>query len=571
MKYRKITTILILSTVFMGFFLTLKISVPTSNISTSQHVNAEPTLPALTVPKITDPNDPQYPFEYSRWIIDSNGNKVQLRGVSLTDIHAIWQGHRSHAGPMDIEGIIDLIDETGFNINAIRLPIHPRVNDETGPHGWCYDEDSPFLSPRSTLIMLNMTHAEFFSKVIDRAIQYCIEKGYYAIIDWHGVGYLLQDNNLAETIEFWNYMVEHYANHSNVIFELLNEPYFPASGGRTGWDCYIDVAEGIVNAIRTGDWSPYVDLVNQYNNTNLSFPKTDPANNLILIAGPDYAHSLPYCFKPNPDEIPYESTKFIDSPNIAYVAHIYPAKCTLEPDIQLIPKWMDYTLKYRPVIMTEWGYETTGPDLLDCFLQFEEKNAVYGKIMKSYLQKNPNLGWTAWCFDYCYHSLMFDCEWNLLGEGKSTPETRWHSIESIYHIDVGGYNCENYSEQIIVGGEVVWNNWTNPFIKHIQINAEDTYDNYMGAYCRDFTQEYPDYNDAAFILGDVNGDRDVDIVDALLIAQDYFGVEKYVPFYKGQADVNMDGNIDITDAQLIAEYYVGIIDVFPSVSYVPLV
>lgn len=61
--------------------------------------------------------------------------------------------------------------------------------------------------------------------------------------------------------------------------------------------------------------------------------------------------------------------------------------------------------------------------------------------------------------------------------------------------------------------------------------------------------------------GDVNGDGDVNILDALLIVQYYVGLP--VQIDEDEADVNCDGYIDIVDALLIAQYYVGLIDSFP--------
>ncbi len=61
--------------------------------------------------------------------------------------------------------------------------------------------------------------------------------------------------------------------------------------------------------------------------------------------------------------------------------------------------------------------------------------------------------------------------------------------------------------------------------------------------------------------GDVNHDRSVTIVDALLVAQYYVGVP--VSIDTELADVNVDGAINIVDALLIAQYYVGEIPTLP--------
>lgn len=66
----------------------------------------------------------------------------------------------------------------------------------------------------------------------------------------------------------------------------------------------------------------------------------------------------------------------------------------------------------------------------------------------------------------------------------------------------------------------------------------------------------------ASTLGDVNSDGSIDIVDALLTAQYYVGLDPD-NFNAGAADVDGNGSIDIVDALLIAQYYVGLIDEFP--------
>jgi arabinoxylan arabinofuranohydrolase len=71
----------------------------------------------------------------------------------------------------------------------------------------------------------------------------------------------------------------------------------------------------------------------------------------------------------------------------------------------------------------------------------------------------------------------------------------------------------------------------------------------------------PDPTPTAGNPGDVNGDGSIDILDALLIAQYYVGLEP-VNFISGNADTNCDGTIDILDALLVAQFYVGLLSVF---------
>lgn len=62
-------------------------------------------------------------------------------------------------------------------------------------------------------------------------------------------------------------------------------------------------------------------------------------------------------------------------------------------------------------------------------------------------------------------------------------------------------------------------------------------------------------------LGDVNSDGTIDIIDALIIAQDYVGLNP-ANFNPDLADTNCDGQINIVDALLIAQYYVGLVNSF---------
>ena len=63
-------------------------------------------------------------------------------------------------------------------------------------------------------------------------------------------------------------------------------------------------------------------------------------------------------------------------------------------------------------------------------------------------------------------------------------------------------------------------------------------------------------------IGDVNYDSRVDIIDALLTARYYVGIE-VKRFIADAADVDGSQKIDIIDSLFIARYYVGLIKEFP--------
>ena len=62
--------------------------------------------------------------------------------------------------------------------------------------------------------------------------------------------------------------------------------------------------------------------------------------------------------------------------------------------------------------------------------------------------------------------------------------------------------------------------------------------------------------------GDVNSDGSVNIVDALMTAQYYVGLNP-PGFNASCGDVDQNQNITIVDALIIAQYYVGLINQLP--------
>ena len=69
--------------------------------------------------------------------------------------------------------------------------------------------------------------------------------------------------------------------------------------------------------------------------------------------------------------------------------------------------------------------------------------------------------------------------------------------------------------------------------------------------------------------GDVDLTNDVTIIDALLVAQVYVGIQPDIFIFEA-ANVNSDEQINILDALLIAQFYVGIISEFPGEWGIPL-
>ena len=65
------------------------------------------------------------------------------------------------------------------------------------------------------------------------------------------------------------------------------------------------------------------------------------------------------------------------------------------------------------------------------------------------------------------------------------------------------------------------------------------------------------------ILGDVNGDEEISVLDAMLVAQYIVGDIDETGMNTSVADVNGDEEISVLDAMLIAQFIVGDIEEFP--------
>ena len=167
-------------------------------------------------------------------IVDKNGDKFQLRGISTHGIAWFPQY-------VNQEAFIYIRDE--WKINAIRLAMYSDLNAG-------YNED--------------------IKNKVKQGVEYAKNAGLYVIIDWH----ILSDGNpnmyKNEAIEFFKEMATLYKNDANVIYEICNEP-----NGDVQWEKDIKpYAEDVIREIRNIDtdsiivvgtptWSQDVDVVAQ--------------------------------------------------------------------------------------------------------------------------------------------------------------------------------------------------------------------------------------------------------------------------------------------------------------------
>ncbi len=166
-------------------------------------------------------------------IVDKNGKKVQLKGVSTHGLawypqyvnKSCFQSFRS------------------MGVNTIRLAFY-------SDPGSGYSKD--------------------LYSVVEKGVKYASELGMYVILDWH----ILNDGNpkihQKEALSFFGHFAKKYKNKKNILYEICNEP-----NGDVTWERDIrPYAEKVIKKIRTYDkhniiivgtptWSQDVDIAAQ--------------------------------------------------------------------------------------------------------------------------------------------------------------------------------------------------------------------------------------------------------------------------------------------------------------------
>ncbi len=171
-------------------------------------------------------------------IVDKNGNKYQLKGVSTHGL--AW-----FPDYVNKDAFKTFRDEWGANL--VRLAMY---TDENG--GYCTDGDKNKLKG-----------------LIDTGVQSATELGMYVIVDWHILHDLNPNVYKEEAKAFFEEITAKYKDYDNIIYEICNEP-----NGGTSWAEVKSYAEEIIPIIRKNDpdaiiivgtptWSQDVDIAAQ--------------------------------------------------------------------------------------------------------------------------------------------------------------------------------------------------------------------------------------------------------------------------------------------------------------------
>ncbi len=166
-------------------------------------------------------------------LVDIDGDPVQLKGISTHGI--AW-----YPEYINEDCFADL---HSWGVNVIRLAMYT-----ADYNGYCTGGDQTALKD-----------------LIRKGVDCATKEGMYVIIDWH----ILNDGNPktyeTQAKEFFDEMSGEFAGHTNVLYEICNEP------NGTNWSDIKSYAEDIIPVIRTNDpdaviivgtptWSQDVDI-----------------------------------------------------------------------------------------------------------------------------------------------------------------------------------------------------------------------------------------------------------------------------------------------------------------------
>ena len=150
-------------------------------------------------------------------LVDQNGEPIQLYGMSTHGI--AW-----FPAFVNKDAFQTLRDD--WHTNCVRLAMYTHENG-----GYCVGGDK-----------------ETLKSLICTGVEAATELGMYCIIDWHVLNEQNPNVYQEESKAFFSEMSEKYANHTNIIYEICNEP-----NGSTSWEDVKSYAKEIIPVIRAND------------------------------------------------------------------------------------------------------------------------------------------------------------------------------------------------------------------------------------------------------------------------------------------------------------------------------
>jgi endoglucanase len=347
---------------------------------------------------------PAVPFHtQSRWIMDANGHRFKLAGVS-------WYGAESaDLVPMgldhnDVHAIAHVVKQLGFN--SVRSP-------------WALElyEQNPVID--KTLLSANPAlQGKHALDVLDAVIDAIATEGLVVILDNHrSTGNWCCDtahgDGLWHTVEYpeaswladWNGMVTRYASQPAVIgVDLRNEirPELPAEAGATCSDCDTPPDAGCACLQPTwGDKNPLTDWASASERGGNAILKVNP-NLLVIVEGDFWATWFGASYYPVvlnvANRLVYSPHNYASSNGGAASFANYAAfKAAMDSAWgYLVTAGQPYT---APVWVGEFGASNTSPDTDAADLDAaSDPNAAWWIWIRKYLADN-DFDWAVWALN----------------------------------------------------------------------------------------------------------------------------------------------------------------------------
>lgn len=193
------------------------------------------------------------------------------------------------------------------------------------------------------------TDPDKFTKLAQRIVDQAIERGMYAVIDWHQLTPGDPNENTELAKRFFTDMAKKYADQPNVFYEIANEP------NGVDWSGIKAYAEEVIPVIRQHD-PDGVALVGT--RAWSSFGVSDGADEREVVENP------------------------VDAENIMYTFHFYAAS---HGDEYL--RTLSRAADELPVFVTEFGTQNSAGEGGNDF-------AMSQKYLD--LMKEKNISWTNW-------------------------------------------------------------------------------------------------------------------------------------------------------------------------------
>jgi endoglucanase len=491
-------------------------------------------------------------------IRDRNGTQVRLTGIN-------WFGFETN--PLGLGGLqavnwmygFNLITDRGFNI--LRLPLSLEIVT-----GWKSGRDpkvefvdgkiNPRIDGISSLTLL------------DKIMEYCKTVGMKVMLDMHCL-----NNNVREALWYnsnyslndlksgWQWLANRYRNDDTVVaIDIFNEPHGQSWVDITGtakWDGSNDsnnwrkAAEEIASAVLSSNPNVLivVEGIECYPVEGARYGSTDKYDYVCNWWGGNLRGIADY-----PVNLGSNQNKLVYSP------HDYGPDIYVQPwfqhsfDINSLtaecwqPNWFFIVeTNTAPVLIGEWGGKCSGD------------NQKWLTCLASFINQK-GLNHTFWCFNPDSH----DTGGLVLDDWNTVDETKYNIIkQSLWQTGSGAFIGLDHEVALGVSGRNtnVGNSGGNTTPTPVSTTPPTSPPTSVPTAVPTEVPPITGEPTTSQLNGDVNENGSIDIVDALLVAQYYVGLDP-ANFNESLADTDCNGTINIVDALLIAQYYVGLVSDF---------